>query len=51
MADLGTPIGSKITISKDNFSVSADSNFSCDYKVQDGITLEVSSCFFTNTDK
>jgi hypothetical protein len=48
--DLGTPSGAKVTISKNNFQISAGSTLNCDYTMSDNITMSTNACTFSGSD-
>lgn len=45
--DLGTPSGSKVTIQKNNFQITAGSILNCDYTMTDNVSLNATACTFT----
>lgn len=51
LSDYGTPSGSKITVTQDNINISADFTLNCNYKLQNDVSLQVSSCAYSDAAK
>ncbi len=51
VADYGTPAGAKITVAKDNVTVSGDFNLNCDYSISNDIIMNLSSCVYSDPAK
>lgn len=47
LSDIGTPSGAKISISKNNFQISADFRLDCNYSIDTDSSMDVSSCLYT----